>query len=676
MPAKPKFLDSLVLLAVFALVLLVFFSGCIKPVDGNGGNGDDNTVENPTDENEFVEQPGPEPTPATLQQQINACLTFESEGLADSCLVDVGLSLMDSTPCEYVRVLPKDSCYQEIAINAKNVADCDKIVESDLANQCYESLGIELRDYVACSKIVGDEAKKDNCLKEVASAVNDFEVCSRISVASLKDECLTQVATATGNTNACEGVSGAFVQGTYLRDDCYLSAAGEAVSIELCNKLLSEEKSIECFELVISGELEQLDTCSSISLQEKKDSCIKAYALNTKEFSACSEISAQELQQECYESIARTSSATEELCGLVEDDLIVSQCFTQIALNELDVEVCNKINLRRDKNDCVAKVAVTSKDSDKCLFIVADPGKRNECISDVAVANLSTGQCKEIENSGQYTIQCYSGIAVALNTLSVCDSIEVKKYSTEKYESTPTCYKQFAVATEDANVCELIDENALYYECKNDVRVVVECIDGDGSCQGFCWYAIDKDCEKPGYCGLAEECDDGLVGTENKCEENACVFVAITQCSNGDDFCPDICSIEDDTDCVVSEPGQGLVIDSVSFDPAAPVYPFTEVLSMQLRNASTNTITEFHYDVSIVGPNYKATGSDSISLGRGETYELRLENFLPSFNCTNGYDGGGNYTIKAQIDLDGFGTGAGLSDEWEGSFAFSGDCPT
>lgn len=128
-------------------------------------------------------------------------------------------------------------------------------------------------------------------------------------------------------------------------------------------------------------------------------------------------------------------------------------------------------------------------------------------------------------------------------------------------------------------------------QCRS--RIIDECIHGDGFCPPQCSYDEDDDCVefKDGKCRDESDCDDNKTSTKDLCLKESgenygfCDFKPITECAGGDDFCPDGCWHEDDTDCSPDnkcasdgdcDDDNDLTIDSCEGEPKICVYSFKE----------------------------------------------------------------------------------------------------
>lgn len=108
------------------------------------------------------------------------------------------------------------------------------------------------------------------------------------------------------------------------------------------------------------------------------------------------------------------------------------------------------------------------------------------------------------------------------------------------------------------------------------------------SCCGDCgclpgFLCEENRCIKPkDECKENLECDDGDVSTEDVCNEglpNTCSNEPITECTTGDEFCPEECTFDLDADCpepeepieeeVVIVPNEPPTIDSISIEPSS-----------------------------------------------------------------------------------------------------------
>jgi hypothetical protein len=105
---------------------------------------------------------------------------------------------------------------------------------------------------------------------------------------------------------------------------------------------------------------------------------------------------------------------------------------------------------------------------------------------------------------------------------------------------------------EDGDLCTIDACTGIPKDCSR--QRIRQCSGGDGCCPEGCTFNVDSDCQID-ECLVHTDCDDKEPGTRDYCEgiPKKCVYEAVTDCVEGDDFCPEGCNYSIDADCVIGE---------------------------------------------------------------------------------------------------------------------------
>ena len=147
------------------------------------------------------------------------------------------------------------------------------------------------------------------------------------------------------------------------------------------------------------------------------------------------------------------SSIKKELdsCRSITEEPAKSRCFTKLAVEERDYDLCNNIEVASTRGYCEIDVAGVKGDLSYC-YNKAREGQADSCFRSVAIGTLDESKCElmsEFMRNGQgpYT-SCYSQVAILKEKPSVCEGLR------QGYRDG--CYFDYAVSKKDKSVCEKI----------------------------------------------------------------------------------------------------------------------------------------------------------------------------------------------------------------------------
>src|SRR3989338_589408 len=169
----------------------------------------------------------------------------------DSCSVLEGAArdncYFESLKCSKIKDTQfRDSCVAELAKTKNDLAVCDLIVTSKTRGFCQEQIALQQNDVSLCAENI-------DCVKKVAIATNNAELCDRLSKQN-RAECLYKIATATLNADLCAQ----FADDQVNSGSCYLKIAKLTGNKELCNKI-----TIKDMRQICNGYLEEKEAVTS-----------------------------------------------------------------------------------------------------------------------------------------------------------------------------------------------------------------------------------------------------------------------------------------------------------------------------------------------------------------------------------------------------------------------------
>ncbi len=95
---------------------------------------------------------------------------------------------------------------------------------------------------------------------------------------------------------------------------------------------------------------------------------------------------------------------------------------------------------------------------------------------------------------------------------------------------------------DSGDACIIVECSGWPRKCNyNNTDEITTCIHDDGCCPGTFCGSRDNDCHTE--CLKNSQCNDDNSSTIDRCnlDDNLCEYTVITDCTSGDDFCPDTC---------------------------------------------------------------------------------------------------------------------------------------
>ena len=87
-----------------------------------------------------------------------------------------------------IKIGSKDTCYGNLAPLKKNLAICDKVVDSLFRESCYSDVAEAIGDESICEKIKG-RSSHDICYRDVAAVKKDPALCEKIIEIYFRSDC-------------------------------------------------------------------------------------------------------------------------------------------------------------------------------------------------------------------------------------------------------------------------------------------------------------------------------------------------------------------------------------------------------------------------------------------------------------------------------------------------------
>ena len=117
---------------------------------------------------------------------------------------------------------------------------CKEIGDEYWQDNCYYKLALNQKDVGKCA-YVSEVSQNLDCVKKIAIATHDAELCDRLSKQN-KAECLFKIATETLNADLCAK----FAEDKLNTASCYLKIAKLSDNKALCNKITIKDIKGTC----------------------------------------------------------------------------------------------------------------------------------------------------------------------------------------------------------------------------------------------------------------------------------------------------------------------------------------------------------------------------------------------------------------------------------------------
>jgi hypothetical protein len=164
------------------------------------------------------------------------------------------------------------------------------------------------------------------------------------------------------------------------------------------------------------------DKCNSLSnLQSERDSCYKTLAKEKQDIS---------------------------LCGNIEFEGHVQECYLDLALLKGDSNICSRISKTQYphySDRCYKEIALSFGDSSLCSDIL-DENQRSDCYLDVALKIGAFSLCEKVDVKES----CYGPLIEQNTEPSICFTLETR-WKNE-------CYYAVAVKNKNPSLCNHMDD--------------------------------------------------------------------------------------------------------------------------------------------------------------------------------------------------------------------------
>ncbi|VVB53709.1 Uncharacterised protein [uncultured archaeon] len=337
--------------AFAAVLIVVFASGCFEEHD-------------------------PITQKALDSEDPRICLQHNYTSDREECLNSLGSIIDDPDKCS---LFPDDTrqtqCLTNAATRNKDPAICEKFPKKSDAESCLGDVAFSKGDSSMCEQLT-DESSRDACLGRIGKFHNKPELCNKINSKDLKDDCYGYSGTNANSTDLCDKIEGA-----YTRDKCNLQVGLSTREAGVCNKLGGSDKSL----------------------------CLASIGRNPE---ACSNLTNEFDANRCYLHVG-INAADPESCNKVNNSLLPisnfeggsGACFTAVAADRGNELYCGKMgSYPEEYKECVVAVASKWKRPELCDK-VKDFDNHIDCVGDVAVNTMNVSVCDSL-SIGEFRDEC------------------------------------------------------------------------------------------------------------------------------------------------------------------------------------------------------------------------------------------------------------------------------
>ena len=153
------------------------------------------------------------------------------------------------------------------------------------------------------------------------------------------------------------------------------------------------------------------------------------------------------------------------------------QCYLRLIEIEPSLELCLKLNIEIQRDDCYTALAKSNKDPNLCDKTAT--WKKDICYRDLASLTADEKLCEKIDGS---KIECYISVAKVKKDPNICRNLE---------EGQEDCYQEVAVASNNPQLCEELKDNIKTMLC---YTVVASRLRDSSICENINEEAFKNDC--------------------------------------------------------------------------------------------------------------------------------------------------------------------------------------
>ena len=283
----------------------------------------------------------------------------------------------------------------------------------------------------SCSKNSSNKseiATKATENKHALSSINTSE-CDKLEGPFAPMHCYGDLGAKYKEPSICEQIGGG-------RDVCYNDVARELKDEKLCEKIIQKDQKDECYKEV-GPEKKDAEICNKISDNSKK-------GIN-------------DIRGQCLSGVVRYMIKEDKpkpkeaylvICDTIQSEENKEECYKEVATNFSDPEICSKLKIPWEYNDCYWVVA------EQNVANVIKDNKSKPKEDYLAICDNFQGEA--------YKGECYHWVAVNFSDMKICGGIA-------NLLAHDNCYWDIARQKEDASICNNLKNNSWSKECLDEL---------------------------------------------------------------------------------------------------------------------------------------------------------------------------------------------------------------
>jgi hypothetical protein len=310
-------------------------------------------------------------------------------------------------------------------------------------NDCLHELGVKEKKIEVCNLM---DLQAGYCIKEIAFELNDSKLCEKINESTPRNECFEFFASDIGLI-ACNQI-----KTTQEKDDCYHELAVQNSNYFICKKISASFKENQyrrdkCLSEVLKS-VKVIDLCELFQKNALKQNCYMETGKENLDVNACNKIELKENAIECRTYVAENSTE-EEKCFLFEENELKNKCFNSVAVNSNNEKICSEINNTDKKDICFNELA--DNNPELCSEINSIK-LRDECYLNNSIKLNDANYCSKISKITNNWNECFYTIALNTNNYFLCENI----FLPEKYLE---CFTEIGIKLKKPEICLTMNKN-------------------------------------------------------------------------------------------------------------------------------------------------------------------------------------------------------------------------
>lgn len=235
-------------------------------------------------------------------QDLSSCALIRSSDEKDSCYYSMAYDNDNPHLCDNIKSQSqRDVCYYGINNGINDPTICFKIQGDQHKKSCYEDFFLYMKiDNPAQSdcQLVDQQNEKDTCYNTLAINEKDVDICNNISDTIKKEECYIYVSTVTKDFTYCN-----YLQDHTTKSNCFLLSAKYSLDFSECTKIPLPHIFGPCYKYLAS-ETEDIKICEQLDKNNVAaiDDCYKAIADKKNDASFCDLVVRKHTKEKCIKS--------------------------------------------------------------------------------------------------------------------------------------------------------------------------------------------------------------------------------------------------------------------------------------------------------------------------------------------------------------------------------------